>query len=613
MTNRSDTNSNGSAPVGFTTDPAALADPLGLAQAREQLAAKTARSAVTSLIDYRASNNCLVIAAGSDSDSLQSALGLVAACASLKITILCPLADDADTSLMRRELTEDGTAIFYRQIASVTGHLGQFDVKVQRRESDSQPEHLGVLSHTETGLFDLLLDLGDTPVFGMRLPPFGYFHADNEAAIERAITDLPNYVGEFEKPKYFDYKQEICAHSRSELNGCTNCVDVCATGAITSAGERVSINPHLCQGCGHCATVCPSGAMTYAYPAPAKAIDRARQLLRDNDVAVTGLLLYSISDDEQNPDSADSPATAISDLPGHIAAITVEEAGSLGIDFWATMVTAGVRKIVVLARTIDAAAVTTEQPLVDPGVAEMQKQADIINCLLTAMGFPGLVVDVIADALSGSDALSDALRARFDDTLSADSAVTAIPKATFATHNDKRATFRAAIDHLHEHLDATPDVVDLPGGSPFGQISVDGDGCTLCLACVSTCPAGALTDGQSLPQLRFIESNCLQCGLCREACPENVITLQPRYLVDSGVARQARVLNEEEPFNCVRCHKPFATRKMIDNMSEKLGDHWMFGDPQAMRRLKMCEDCRVKDIFESSEHGIAVHRDPSES
>jgi len=179
----------------------------------------------------------------------------------------------------------------------------------------------------------------------------------------------------------------------------------------------------------------------------------------------------------------------------------------------------------------------------------------------------------------------------------------------FATHNNKRQTFRMAIDLLARHYEPVHDSVNLPAHSAFGQVAVNRDACTLCMACVSTCPAGALLDGQDLPKLRFIEANCVQCGLCTQACPENAIELQPLYSYDSVKAREATILNEEEPFNCVRCHKPFATRKMIDTMSAKLAGHWMFGDEKAVRRLKMCEDCRVMDIFEADAAGITVHRD----
>jgi hypothetical protein len=48
----------------------------------------------------------------------------------------------------------------------------------------------------------------------------------------------------------------------------------------------------------------------------------------------------------------------------------------------------------------------------------------------------------------------------------------------------------------------------------------------------------------------------------------------------------------------VVCGVPFASQSVIKNMHEKLSDHWMFQTEQARRRLEMCEDCRVKDMFD---------------
>jgi Fe-S-cluster-containing hydrogenase component 2 len=45
--------------------------------------------------------------------------------------------------------------------------------------------------------------------------------------------------------------------------GCSNCIEVCATEAIVSAGDKIKLDPYLCQGCGTCTTVCPSGALAY--------------------------------------------------------------------------------------------------------------------------------------------------------------------------------------------------------------------------------------------------------------------------------------------------------------------------------------------------------------
>jgi ferredoxin len=119
------------------------------------------------------------------------------------------------------------------------------------------------------------------------------------------------------------------------------------------------------------------------------------------------------------------------------------------------------------------------------------------------------------------------------------------------------------------------------------------------MSCVSVCPAGAVLDGVDKPQLNFVEDLCVQCGLCDNACPENAISLNAQYRFDREQARRPRVLNEEPIFECITCRKPFATKKMIDTMMEKLKDHAMFQGP-ALERLKMCEDCRVKAMFKDS-------------
>src|SRR3546814_11012440 len=72
------------------------------------------------------------------------------------------------------------------------------------------------------------------------------------------------------------------------------------------------------------------------------------------------------------------------------------------------------------------------------------------------------------------------------------------------------------------------DLLPLAPGAPFGRIAVDTAGCTLCLACVSACPTGALHDDENRPWLGFREEACVQCGLCRATCPEKVIALEPR-------------------------------------------------------------------------------------
>ena len=174
--------------------------------------------------------------------------------------------------------------------------------------------------------------------------------------------------------------------------------------------------------------------------------------------------------------------------------------------------------------------------------------------------------------------------------------------AAFAAQADKRATLELALDHLLATAPAGrshPEAIELPAaGAPFGSLLVDTDKCTMCLSCVGACPQAALADNPDKPQLKFIEKNCVQCGLCASTCPEQAITLQPRlWLADGGRARKApRVLNEMQPYACVRCARPFGTLRAIEAMVSKLAGHSAF-QGAAAERLKMCGDCRVIDIY----------------
>ena len=172
-----------------------------------------------------------------------------------------------------------------------------------------------------------------------------------------------------------------------------------------------------------------------------------------------------------------------------------------------------------------------------------------------------------------------------------------LPPAAFNLSNEKRTTLDFVFDHFLKHAPAPKEEVALSAGAPYGRVMVNQQTCTLCMACVGACPEAALLDSKEAPQLKFIERNCVQCGLCEKTCPEDAISLAPRLLLGRQ-AQSAVVLNASEPYNCVRCGKPFATRQMIENMVGRLSSHSMFAAEGALRRLQMCGDCRVIDMME---------------
>ncbi len=526
----------------------------------------------TSIVAYQSRGQLLVVG------EVTSALAVAETLSDLKITVVS-LDTAENASGPSKNLTEDGIALYRADSLRLTGYLGSFQAVAVGATEEID---LGVGVYLEDGLFDLVLDLYNQPQLSHELLPFGYLHAPSEESLQAALQQIPELVGDFEKPKFFNYRKDVCAHSRSELNGCNRCVDVCATGAIVSAGEGVSVDPYLCQGCGSCATVCPSGAMSYAYPRVSDAIERTRTLLNESS-SCTALVLH-LETQQNLIDQASLPASC---LP-----LAVEEVTAFGMDYWAAIVASGVHRVYLLLEGHERS-----------DRHALNEQMALFHDLLSGLGVSERVVSII-----DNQALLN-----LDESSAQSDVFASLAPAVFTTHDDKRQTIRMALDHLHEQLGAKQPVQPLPHRAPFGVINVDDSSCTLCMACVSVCPGKALLDGQDSPALRMIEANCLQCGLCESACPESAISLQAQYRYDSNEARKISSLHSEEPFHCVTCHKAFASHKMISNMLGKLTGHWMFQDDKALRRLKMCDDCRVKDIFEDNDEGIDVHKEKDTS
>ena len=434
--------------------------------------------------------------------------------------------------------------------------------------------------------FDLVLDLSDQPLIDWHAAPQGYF-TDAKPATLIKLRDL---VGEFEKPKFFVYKQKLCAHSRNEKVGCNACVEICSAHAISSEKDRqqIKVNPNLCVGCGACTTVCPTGALTYAYPKASEQGAKIKSLLSTYSAAggkEPALLMHSQGQGAQLIEQLGRAAQLkrAKGVPHNLIPMGLWHTASMGLDVWLSAIAMGASQIAVL--------ITQEEA--PDYVKGLREQIEVAQTLLRGLGYAGTHLKLVeASDVAALDASLQALK-------TTKQTVPAKP-ARFAMPSEKRSTLDLALDHLITHAPQAPlpEAIELSTASPFGSLQINKDACTLCLSCVSACPASALQDNPERPQLKFIEKNCVQCGLCEQTCPESAITLQPRLLLTKE-RTQSRVLNEQPPYSCIRCSKPFGTLKAIEAMLGKLSGHAMF-QGEALNRLKMCGDCRVIDIYSNN-------------
>jgi ferredoxin len=481
-------------------------------------------------------------------------------------------------------------------VRAAKGHLGAFEVTVddyaQPAPSSRAALAFGQPRNGAVSRCDILLDVsGGAPLFPASDLRDGYVRADpgDQAGVLKAVLQARDLVGEFEKPRYITFSNDLCAHARSQIVGCTRCLSLCPTGAIAPAGNHVAIDAQVCAGCGQCAAVCPTGAASYALP-PADALMRKLRTLFAAYRAAGGeqavLLLH---DQAHGEPLIHALARHGAGLPANVLPLAVNELTQVGLEAVAAAFAYGACAVRLLLRA---------KPRHD--VAGLRATIALAEPILGGLGFgSGRVAAIETD---DPEALGTALRE-----------IAPMPgasePATFLPVGLKRGVLRFALRELHRVAPQPADVLSLPAGAPFGAVEVDVAGCTLCLACVSACPTGALSDDPERPALRFAEDACVQCGLCKATCPEKVISLRPQLDFTAATA-SARVLKEEEPFACIRCGKPFGVRSTVERITAKLQDkHWMYsGGSKRLDLIKMCDDCRVVVVSEQDFDPYATPR-----
>lgn len=489
---------------------------------------------------------------------------------------------DVDLPATSEPITTQVLSTHQQAQLRVAGHLGGFRATLAQDDGDTLNLAQALI---ERDVFDVVLDLseGTLNVAFWELPPPGYLRlAWERQEAERAdvLENVTELIGEFDKPRYFQVNTDLCAHSSSGNVGCTRCLDVCPADAISSIQgrieSRIEIDPFLCQGVGSCTSACPTGAIEFRLP----------ETRRQQDTLATWLAAYRDAGGEVpvlrfiTHDSLDAEHAAGITTPGHIIDAPLEDLGAAGHDQWLTALASGASEV----------RIQLHDDMPNRLSAFLEQQIAQAHALLSALGHDTARIKLLP---VGAESERDALPS-----------LTPLTESPLSFNEpNKRARLNVVLARLAELGAPSGDRHAMPPGAAYGGINVDSAACTLCHACVSNCPTPALKSGGNAPALSFLEADCVQCGLCEQACPEDAITLAPGFL--AAPARETRhICHEEAAFECIGCGKPFATASTVATIKAKLANHPYFaGD--AMARLEMCEDCRVKDVWKT------MARDPN--
>jgi ferredoxin len=462
--------------------------------------------------------------------------------AGLRPALFCTGPDDAGKVTV-------GMRALAGRLTDLSGWIGAFRARMHTANGSVD---LGPLAHHDDGHFDWVLDF--TGQLGAGVPAPGHYRLgeDDFPALKRTLIEIARRVRDgYEKPAYFKLDPDVCGHRRQEIAGCSACLAVCATGAITRDKHSVRIEPHLCQGCGACALVCPGGAVRLAEPDLAASMQQVGDLLTTASPGAPGLWITSNTHAQPGPDD------------WHL--FPVANPAALGIEFWLAALARGYARV-----AIEPGALPAETR------AALAAQADVAQAMLAGLGLPKAIG--LIESAAGLDAIASLPETRVGDL---------VPTG------DKRALMAAALDELIQR--GVPDHIEfaLPSRAPLGTVEVNQHRCTLCGACIRICPSRALTYPGALNRLAFTESLCVQCGLCVQVCPEKAMGLTPRLLVSTAARNSPRVVAEATMFACTDCGKPFATQAMIERSRAMMAEHPAFQGRRGSL-MELCVDCRQR-------------------
>ncbi len=438
---------------------------------------------------------------------------------------------------VNKELERNGfivTVAHPEEIDRLTGEIGQFSLQLHDRRTLNADQILW------GGAPETLLGVKgiyDTKLHGA----------------EKVLCKFTTKPGVVVYKKSVSHDVSLCPSQDKDDGICERCIAACPARAIKKFPDtkQIQINHMLCDDCGACTAACPSGAMEYL-PLPQESFSRICSFYRKK----TALIL---------PRRMDIVNLLVT-LPPHTLPLTVADESFLDDYHLLSFVQTSGRPVVIFSNWFSQA---------------LQDAAGFLNEIFLRK--------------YGSQAVF-----LCEDEASLEKNLRSLPDLEGCTYPEEEGgqNKRRIFSKRLKYLVGGEDLGTLSVPLAFGNVSVDKNRCTLCLACVGVCRPGALTAWSADNSLRFIPSLCTACGSCLHVCPEpdclhleeGTLTLAPQFF-------QANIMAQDQLMDCAQCGKLFAPRKSIEKIAAIMGPFFS-GDPIRMKTLYCCSDCKARIMIE---------------
>ncbi|MCW9089163.1 MAG: 4Fe-4S dicluster domain-containing protein [Gammaproteobacteria bacterium] len=324
-----------------------------------------------------------------------------------------------------------------------------------------------------------------------------------------------------------ELRNSRCVRYRFRYSQCSRCADSCPPGALTPGEEGMELDVTRCSGCGLCVPACPVGAFHQpAFPAAALAKPADKQL----SVAC-----------KPSGEEGDLRIPCLGDIePALLASLAV-------------------RKIAVTLRGVGHCAECANAPQGGEAL-----QSLLVGMEALAESAPAhWSAPVVGGNVGGTGYRADRrqLFRRFSNravqSIRDEGGVEEVPEQAIRAAAHFVPARRQLAERVLERLDGIDAGSPLPALFGVAAVAPITGRCTGCEACARVCPTGALKidEAQSRWALRFRAVQCVDCGVCIEACGPEALQLEPRWHPESVESDSS--LHELGRYRCESCGRFF--------------------------------------------------------